>query len=204
MKTNISNGLNVAEINWNYCLVLHRHDIKNHSKWEKEMQKVMTDCSFNQMYWAIERSKCSEFTHLHLLLDTENLYDLLALTDYFKRFVCKGREVSCESKYTKSSDSVRSNKSDKKIFYDLKLKQNMREIEFVEPRTLVSPDSNEKIEQMVLRKQYIPFVEIKGNKGRCYIEEVKALTNAALYTNKLATGKRISTGYLNSNWNKSY
>lgn len=196
MKTSITNGINASNLNWDYFITLNRMRRTSINQWEKEINRIMEENSFKQLYWSCEKSKSNNgIYHVHLLLDTDNKITDTELVNYFSSYLVKGKEVSYKSTYTTSPNWNCVNEVDgKKIIYDLTTNQNKRLLEYKTTRNLIGPN-NQTMKQEVIEREYIPFHEIQGTDGRGYIERVRGIRNAAIYLHKF-TDRGITTGYL--------
>ena len=186
MKTSVNNGLNISSLSWDYFITLNRIIPTSVSKWETEIEKIMDDNDFNQMYWSCEKTKNVKGTyHIHLLVDTskgQNSHQ--ELLTYFTNYLVNGKEVSYKSNYTTSTPVHQIKEYDgKKIIYDTNTNENKRLIEYKKTRTLIG-SNNQTIQQEVIERVFIPFHEIRGRDGRGYIERIKGVRNTSLYINK--------------------
>lgn len=197
MKTSVNNGLNLSSLSWDYFITLNRIIPTSVTKWETEINKIMDENDFNQIYWSCEKTSNVQGTyHVHLLVDTSQIQDSQKnLITYISNYLVNGREISYKSDYTSRTPVNQINEYDgKKIIYDTNSNENKRLIEYKNIRTLIG-SNNQKIKQEVIEKEYIPFHEIRGRDGRGYIERIKAVRNTTLYINKF-TDRGITTGYL--------
>jgi hypothetical protein len=197
MKTSINNGYNLSSLKWDYFITLNRIIPTSILKWEIEINKIMNENNFNQLYWSCEKSKSVNGTyHVHLLVDT-NFGDETnqKLILYFSKYFVNGREIFYNSNYTASPLFHQLTEyHGKKIIYDPLTEENKRLLEYKKTRTLID-SNNQRIEKDVIEREYIPFYEIKGRDGRGYIEKIKGVRNTALYISKF-TDRAITTGYL--------
>jgi hypothetical protein len=197
MKTNISNGVNVSSLKWDYFITLIKIIPTSINQWEKAISTIMDIGKFNQLYWSCEKTKSMNGTyHSHLLLDLSNTTltenDLVSI---LSNYVVRGKSVSYKSTYTTTTPIEEIKEIDgKKIIFDLNSNQNKRLVEYKTIRNL--RDANNKIlKQEVIEKDFIPFHEVQGQEGRAYIERIKGIRNTSIYMNKFSE-RGINTGYL--------
>jgi hypothetical protein len=196
MKTSIQNGINTSLLNWDYFITLNKMKRTTVNQWEREMEIIMNDNDFCQIYWSCEKSNFSDgIYHTHLLVDTNNLITINELVVYFSKYLVNGKEISYKSNHTTAYNCSNSKEtSGKKIIYDLANNENKRMIEYKTSRNLIGPN-NQIIRQEYFEKEFIPFYEIQGKMGRGYIETIKGIKNTSIYLNKF-TDRGITTGYL--------
>jgi hypothetical protein len=197
MKTNIINGENVSTLNWDYFVTLIRFIPTSITQWEKQINRIMDQYNFNQIYWTCEKTKKMNGTyHSHLLLDTN--YTTCTeqdLVSNFSNYIVKGKEIFYNSTFTTNTSINNIKEVDgKKIIFDITSNQNKRLIEYKTTRTLRGANK-QIIKQEVIAKELIPFHEVQGQDGRVYIEQIKGVKNASIYMNKF-TERGITTGYL--------
>jgi hypothetical protein len=166
--------------------------------WDLDMNRIMSENNFNQIYWSCEKIKGSvSIYHTHLLIDSNNSITDSGLVDYFKEYLENGREISYKSNLTSSKRIISKSNNRKKIRYDEKTNRNERLVEYKWTRTLIDNSGNKLVRDYDIR-EFVPFYEIVGKNGRCFVERVIGLSNSSLYINKY-TGRGVTTGYLNKN-----
>lgn len=199
MKTSILNGINTSSLNWDFFITLNRMKRTSINQWENEMNRIMDENTFHQLYWSCEKSKSNNgIYHTHILIDSNNKVIDRELVDYFTKYLVKGKEISYKSSTTTAPNWTEPKMIDgKKIIYDLTTNQNKRLLEYKSCRNLIGPNGLT-IKKEVIEREFIPFHEIQGTDGRGYIERVRGVRNASIYLNKF-TDRGITTGYLNQN-----
>jgi hypothetical protein len=80
------------------------------------------------------------------------------------------------------------------LSFDKNTNRMNRLIEYKDVQRLVDINGNI-ITRNVFKKIFIPFRHLNGKDNRVYIESVKGVKNASIYTSKF-TSQKISTGYL--------
>jgi hypothetical protein len=197
MKSNISNGINTSKLPWEYMITLKNLKPTSMKQWEEQMLSIMIENEFNQIFWGCERDYSrNKAYHTHLLIDSNNLITDLDLINFFMSYLINGRQISYKSKYTSNLtiDTVKEIDG-KKILFNSNTNQNNRVIEYKKTRTLVDQYGN-RIVTDYIDKELVPFHEIVGKNGSCYIEKIKGVRNIALYVSKF-TNSYPTTGYMN-------
>ncbi len=195
MRTHIFNGQNTSKLDWNLMITIHRYETMTLSKWEKEIKSIMkSNNQYNQVYYGCEKiSETPGIYHAHILIDVNGVIDCNNLIYYYKKYLVKGREISYKSNYTSTLGNNDPIEIDGKyIKYDIVNERNIRKIEYIKE---FYNDRSKKYEK-VIKSEYIPFFEINGKDGRCYIETIIGNKNSSYYINKFSE-RGFTTNYLN-------